>query len=32
MSGVVFISTITSPSPLSLPMFIAMWRYLQSGL
>src|SRR5579871_1705824 len=28
ISGVVFISTITSPSPLSLPTFIAIWRYL----
>src|SRR6185437_4757954 len=30
ISGVVFISTITSPSPDSLPMFIAMGRYLCS--
>src|SRR5689334_1043812 len=29
IKGVVFISTITSPSPLSLPIFIAMGRYLQ---
>jgi hypothetical protein len=29
---VVFISTITSPSPLALPTFIAMRRYLYSCL
>src|SRR5579872_1146677 len=28
ISGVVFISTITSPSPLALPTFIDMVRYL----